>query len=440
MGIVHRVHHRDWAIDLAVKSPLTLEAEARERFLREARTWIDLDPHPNVVSCYYAQTIDGVPRLFAELVAGTTLHHWIAERRLYEGGEHAALVRILDVAVQIAWGLGFAHDRGVVHRDVKPRNVLMTLDGVPKVADFGIANAAAGATGRTRTRAGGTAAYAAPEQVRGEVATVAADVWAWGVTVLEMFVGELAWLTALAASSHLDPHADRVATPPAAVVELLRRCLSTDPAGRPASMHDVLDVLHAVYADIAGQTYPRAEPSAAALIADGLNNKGASLFDIDTVDGAMDAWDRALAADPHHVEASFNRGMVAWDRGEITDLELLERLGEARRTHPTSERAARSIAFVDARRRESLRASRPVEDGLAPACVRSFDEPGEVVDATFARDGSLVVAAVQHGYHVHVASWELATMEPRRATVTTSYKYIRCLRASFDGRKQRMYL
>ncbi len=154
MGRVYRVRHRGWDLDLAVKAPLAAVLDASggaELFEREAETWANLGLHPHVVACHYVRRVSGIPLVFAEYVDGGSLHDAIRARRL-DSAE-----AILDVAIQLAWGLHYAHEQGLVHRDVKPANVMLTSDGLAKVTDFGLARGSvrvrtSTASARRRTR------------------------------------------------------------------------------------------------------------------------------------------------------------------------------------------------------------------------------------------------------------------------------------------------
>ena len=111
--------------------------------MREAANWVQLELHPLTVTCHYVRMLGGIPRLFAEYVEGGTLADWIRSRKLYEGGHNKAVERMLDVMIQFAWGLHYAHEQGLVHQDIKPGNVMMSPDGMAKVTDFGLAKASA---------------------------------------------------------------------------------------------------------------------------------------------------------------------------------------------------------------------------------------------------------------------------------------------------------
>jgi WD40 repeat protein/serine/threonine protein kinase len=363
MASVYRVRHRGWGVDLAVKSPLpqVLAAGGVDGFTAEAGTWVDLGLHPHVVTCFYVRTLGGVPRVFAELVEGGSLKDWIDDGRLYEGAPDEVVGRLLDVAIQFAWGLGFAHQRGLVHQDVKPANVLLTGGGVAKVTDFGLARgrgldvSGPGVAGGTMVVAGvgGTPGYFSPEQadaVAGARAghpagartglTRRTDVWSWAVSVLEMFAGGRTWEHGQAAPSVLEhlveQGPDRAGVPalPPALAALLRECLRRDPDGRPHDLDQVSGQLAQIYAQVTGVAYPRGRPSVVGLRADGLNNKALSLLDLGQPDRAVAAWEEALQAEADHLEATYNLGLTRWRTGQISDLALLDRLREVGVSHP----------------------------------------------------------------------------------------------------------
>ena len=185
-GRVYLLYHKAWDMQLAVKTPNNKAIAAAggvENFEREAETWVNLGLHPNTVSCYYVRRIDNIPRVFAEYVSGGDLHSWIKNRRLYEGDEKQALGRILDIAIQFARGLHYAHEQQLIHQDVKPANLMLTNEGEAKVTDFGLARARAmaetHATGHTIMvkGVGYTPEYASPEQLAGTKLTRRTDIW-----------------------------------------------------------------------------------------------------------------------------------------------------------------------------------------------------------------------------------------------------------------------
>jgi len=199
MGIVYLVHSRTSGRQFAVKRATGLKESDRRNFLAELQTWIDLPEHPNIVPCRFFRTVGDEVVIFADYVEGGSMADWIAKGKL------TTLEKILDVAIQFAWGLYAIHERGLIHQDVKPGNVLMTASGSPMVADFGLARTRLLATDlrvispalpsgqeSVLVSCGGmTPAYASPEQRAGKPLSRKTDIWSWGVSVLDMFIGEV---------------------------------------------------------------------------------------------------------------------------------------------------------------------------------------------------------------------------------------------------------
>jgi WD40 repeat protein/serine/threonine protein kinase len=347
MGLVYRVHHRGWNTDLAVKSPRSdyFKTEAqKENFTRECETWINLGLHPHIVSCHYVRMLGDIPRVFAEYVEGGTLKEWIDSRKLYEAGEQESLKRVLDIAIQMAWGLHYAHEQGVIHQDVKPANVLMVPDGRAKITDFGLAKARAasgdpvvvGAGRSILVSSGGmTPAYCSPEQANKQELSRKTDIWSWAVSVLEMFVGEVCWQSgtaAPAAMKHLaEVRIEGVGIPelPVELLKLLEQCFAAEPGSRPESFRGVADVLKSIYHKLAGEEYNRELPEAAKIQADALNNRAVSMLDLGRAVEAEKFFDQALAKDPVHPQAIYNRGLYLWRNGRVTDDVIVKALQQS---------------------------------------------------------------------------------------------------------------
>jgi len=337
MGLVFKVRHLGWNLDLAVKTPkvsVLRRPKAAKAFHREAETWVNLDLHPNVVSCYYVRDLSGVPRVFMEFVAGGTLKDWIQQKRLRR------LDVVLDIAIQFAWGLRHAHKQGLIHRDVKPGNVMMTPTGIAKVTDFGLVQAVASEHGRAAVPNALTPAYCAPEQVRRAPVSHATDVWSWAVSVLEIFTGQVTWAWGGVAPQALEDHLrgwsdEQGMLPiPEELAETLRECFRDDPTQRPADLGVVVDRLKRVYSRAVGKEYPRADPSTGASSADTLNNRAISLLDLGRRADAERLWLDAMEREPQHVESTYNYGLVLWRTGRRTDDALLRSIEDSRLAYP----------------------------------------------------------------------------------------------------------
>jgi eukaryotic-like serine/threonine-protein kinase len=235
------VLHRTVAVKV-LSEGLSSDPNSAERFRREARAAAGL-AHPNVASVFDYGEDDGTQFIVMELVDGETLADRIGRVGRLDPAEAAR------VAGRIAAALEVAHGAGIVHRDVKPGNVMLTPEGEVKVLDFGIAAAAGSnltATGFTI----GTAAYLSPEQAAGERATPASDVYALGVVLYEMlagrppFTGETPVAVAAAHVSREAPAlAGEVPGIPAHLAEVCERALAKDPELRPATAGELRRML-----------------------------------------------------------------------------------------------------------------------------------------------------------------------------------------------------
>ena len=187
MGEVYLAHDGVLERNVALKvlrSQYVGDEEFAERFRREARS-ASLS-HPNIVQVYdRGETEDGTSYIAMEYVPGGTLQEQIGRRAPFRDREAAG------VGAQIADALEAAHERGVIHRDIKPQNVLVTALGNLKVTDFGIARAASAVTSSASGAIFGTAGYISPEQALGEPVGPASDLYSLGVVLYEMLTGEL---------------------------------------------------------------------------------------------------------------------------------------------------------------------------------------------------------------------------------------------------------
>jgi eukaryotic-like serine/threonine-protein kinase len=216
MGEVFRAHDAVLAREVAIKilhRSLAGDPAFVDRFRREARAAAGLSHH-NIVAVYDWGAVDGIYYMVMEYVRGASVRHLLNERGRLEPAQAVEILR------QTLLALGHAHREGFVHRDMKPENLLMTREGVVKVADFGLARAYA--DGRV-TQAGavtGTVQYLAPEQIRGEPADPRSDLYSLGIVAYELLTGKLPFTgeTAMAvAYKHLS---DRVPAPSASVPDL----------------------------------------------------------------------------------------------------------------------------------------------------------------------------------------------------------------------------
>lgn len=248
-GVVLEASHKTLNRQVAVKQlprAFGADPEVRARFLAEARMVASLD-HPHIVPLYDFVERDGMCLLVMEYMAGGTL--W--DR--FQAGELSPQ-DACAVSLAVLSALAHAHERDILHRDVKPENVLFNAAGVPKLADFGIAKVLGDASS-TRTATGvimGTPAYMAPEQGLGRQVTAATDVYAVGVMLYELLSGDLPFPSTGEPLAQLFRHVNEEPVPltqaassvPGPIAQVVMHALEKAPENRPVSALDFARKLH----------------------------------------------------------------------------------------------------------------------------------------------------------------------------------------------------
>jgi serine/threonine protein kinase len=364
MGVVYLVHHRGWGRDLAVKCPsekLVKDETWLHQFEHECETWINMSPHPNVVECFYMRRLGGLPRLFVEYVKGRDLGYMIEHKLIYAGGQEQAIQHMLDVAIQFCWGLHHAHQLGIVHQDVKPNNVLIDEHWNASVTDFGLAKVwvsddpskkSSGSRGSgigsdldgttVRGFSGGTPTYRSLDHKRYAEITHHTDIWSWGVSMIELFAGDIYWtdghdaINVLENLLHYGSRYDIIPKMPKQFEELLRSCFNDDRDKRPDDMLKVADAVIEIYGNAVGEPYKRKHPELQYTDNDILNNRAVSLLDLKKNEEAESIWAEIIEDDPEHFEAMYNLALNQWRTGHITDAQIVEKLYEVCTRYPLS--------------------------------------------------------------------------------------------------------
>ncbi len=302
-GAVYRVRNIVTGEHFALKRPLADHSASRLQLLKELKAWMNAPRHPCIAACRFYRIVDDAIYVFAEFADGGSLQDGLDRGSLYQGTSQAVLGRILEVAIWSAWGIHAAHRSGLIHQDSKPGNILITTSGLAKVSDFGLTEKVQptseteglldylvqglgrpSALERVRAAlrrtlvpevpkevAGAgrfTAQYASPEQAAGLALTTATDVWSWGVTVLQLFCGRLAWdwgPDAPQALARLGVSGPFLAGPPVMprrVASVLQRCLAQSPVQRWSSLDEAADELMLAYSETLGVEFPHQRPAA----------------------------------------------------------------------------------------------------------------------------------------------------------------------------------
>lgn len=185
-ALCHRLNRYD-AVKI-MRDETAANTELRRRFCAESQA-VAMLSHPNIVSVYDVSHSDDVEYIVMELIEGITLKQYLQKKSVLEPAE------VLDFTTQIAKALEHAHSKGIIHRDIKPQNIMLLKDGMIKVADFGIASLESDIE-ENNGEAVGSVHYIAPEQARGQAPDARSDIYSLGIVMYEMLTGKLPYIGA----------------------------------------------------------------------------------------------------------------------------------------------------------------------------------------------------------------------------------------------------
>ncbi|MCK5005513.1 MAG: serine/threonine protein kinase, partial [Candidatus Aminicenantes bacterium] len=246
MGVVYLAQDTKLERDVSIKflpSNITSSSDERERFKIEAKAAAALN-HPNIATIHAIEEVDDEIFIVMEYIDGVELRQKIKAGQL-------KVDEVVDIATQVAEGLKAAHDKGIIHRDIKSANIMITETGQAKIMDFGLAKMQGSDIQLTKEHSTlGTAAYMSPEQTNGEDVDHRTDIWSFGVVLYEMLTGEIPFKgdyeqAVIYSILNEEPKSiiELREDSPLQLIHIIEKTLQKDPAARYQKANELIEVL-----------------------------------------------------------------------------------------------------------------------------------------------------------------------------------------------------
>jgi len=345
MGKIYICEHLGWGIPMAIKAPrpeVLADREGMKRILTEANSWIRMGMHPNIATCYYVLSLNKIPHLFIEFIDGGSLTDWI------EAGRCRNLRTALSLAIQFCHGMEYTHAKGIIHRDIKPHNILITKSSLVKITDFGILLSASnrgeqehggvqqGGSDDATVGFRGTPGYASPEQFRdAHNVDQRTDIYSFGLCLWMMLCGKKPYkdnrIKAMIPAP--TPVAPKMAFPPV-LKKALRKCVAFAPEERYQTFAELRADLNEAYATAFNAACPYAEIPDIDLRADFLNNRAVSLIELGEAKEGAQCLQQTLEINDMLPEAIYNIILFRWRHGKSTPERILRQIDATRKRTP----------------------------------------------------------------------------------------------------------
>ena len=323
MGHVYIADHLQWGLPMAIKVPRPEVIQSKEgvnRILTEANGWIKLSLHPNIAACYFIKKQQKTVQIFIEYVNGGTLLDWIQKKRLNN------LRDALTIAIQCCNGFEYTHSKNIIHRDIKPQNILLSREGLVKITDFGIVRyleetpakhqpitLSSQTTNDATIGFRGTPNYASPEQLRNtHTVDKRTDIYSFGLCLWMLFCGKRPY-SHNTMTECPEPESNISHQPLSTSLQtILKKCVQHNPCDRYNTFTEIRNDLHTIFIDQFKVSCPYATMGPVKLQAEHLNNRAVSLAELGKMQEARNYLHKALELNDNLPEAVSNLHLLTW--------------------------------------------------------------------------------------------------------------------------------